>query len=148
MSSKAKSVTPVDKHVGRKLKERRLELGISQDELAKNIGITFQQLQKYETGNNRVSCSKLHGIFSQLKVDANYFFEGLGNNKNNDTWGEVNISCQGNIPKASKEELEQLCEFFSFIDSFESRKHILGLVKSISSNPKYELNCKLDMDYL
>lgn len=70
---------PVDEHVGRKIREARLVRGLTQSGLAKKLGVSFQQLQKYETGFNRVSASKLFEIAQALKVAPAWFFEGLGN---------------------------------------------------------------------
>lgn len=68
---------PVDLHVGLRLRARRRELGISQDTLAAALGLTFQQVQKYERGTNRVSASKLYAIALTLRVPVSYFFNGL-----------------------------------------------------------------------
>lgn len=67
----------VDKHVGEKVRVRRLALGLTQNDLAKALGLTFQQVQKYEKGTNRVSASKLHEAALALKVPIGFFFEGL-----------------------------------------------------------------------
>lgn len=67
---------PVDLYVGGRIRTRRKFLGMSQDELAGLIGLTFQQVQKYERGANRVSASKLHEIAAELKVPVSYFFDG------------------------------------------------------------------------
>src|SRR4051812_44088092 len=67
---------PVDRHVGTAIRLRRRALGMSQDELASRLGLTFQQVQKYERGINRVSASKLHAIAAALKTPIAYFFEG------------------------------------------------------------------------
>ena len=67
----------VDDHVGRRLRARRKELGISQEKLANVLGISFQQVQKYESGVNRVSASRLWNIAQALEVGVGYFFEGI-----------------------------------------------------------------------
>ncbi|MFA4950348.1 helix-turn-helix domain-containing protein [Brevundimonas sp.] len=68
---------PVDRHVGRRVCEKRLALGYNQSDLGRALGLTFQQIQKYEKGTNRVSASKLWDIARFFKVDIGYFFEGL-----------------------------------------------------------------------
>ncbi len=68
---------PVDTHVGAKVKSRRLMLGLSQEELAKSIGLTFQQVQKYERGTNRISVSRLIDIARALKTPLEYFTDGI-----------------------------------------------------------------------
>lgn len=68
---------PTDCHVGSKIRERRLLMGMSQEKLGEAIGVTFQQCQKMERGANRVSASRLYDIAKALKVPVSYFFEGL-----------------------------------------------------------------------
>lgn len=67
----------VDIHVGQKLRQRRWLVGMTQQELAAMVGIKFQQIQKYETGANRVSASRLWDIAEALNVTAAHFFEGM-----------------------------------------------------------------------
>ena len=68
---------PVDRHVGRRVCERRISLGYNQSDLARSLGLTFQQIQKYEKGANRISASKLFEIATFFRVDIDYFFKGL-----------------------------------------------------------------------
>lgn len=68
---------PVDIHVGRKLKTLRLLRGLTQTDVAKALNISFQQVQKYELGRNRISASKLHEVAKILHVAPAHFFEGL-----------------------------------------------------------------------
>ena len=68
---------PVDEHVGKRLRQRRWFVGMTQQQLAEHVGIKFQQIQKYETGANRVSASRLWDIASTLDVSINFFFDGL-----------------------------------------------------------------------
>jgi transcriptional regulator with XRE-family HTH domain len=68
---------PVDRHVGQAVRLRRKLLGVSQQALAQRLGLTFQQVQKYETGANRISASALHGIAQALEVPVSAFFDGL-----------------------------------------------------------------------
>ncbi len=70
-------VHPVDAHVGKRIREVRLLRGLTQANVAEQLGLSFQQLQKYETGHNRVSASRLYEIGSLLGVEPGYFFEGL-----------------------------------------------------------------------
>lgn len=78
----AKSAGPrspeiVDEHVGARVRLRRAVLGLSQEELSDQLGITFQQIQKYERGSNRISASRLFHIAQVLGVDVSYFFDGF-----------------------------------------------------------------------
>ena len=68
---------PVDVHVGKRIRHRRWLAGVTQQQLAERVGIKFQQIQKYETGANRVSASRLWDIAEALDVDVSFFFEGL-----------------------------------------------------------------------
>ena len=70
---------PVDVHVGRRVCEKRIALSLSQSDLGRALNLTFQQIQKYEKGANRISASKLWDIARFFKVDIGYFFEGLAN---------------------------------------------------------------------
>ncbi|MFZ1991540.1 MAG: helix-turn-helix transcriptional regulator [Alphaproteobacteria bacterium] len=68
---------PIDLHVGQRLRHRRWMLGLTQQELAQAVGIKFQQIQKYESGINRMSASRLWDVANALGVSVSYFFEGL-----------------------------------------------------------------------
>ena len=68
---------PVDIHVGKRVRHRRWMVGMTQQQLAEKVGIKFQQIQKYETGMNRVSASRLYEIARTLDVPVSHFFDGL-----------------------------------------------------------------------
>ena len=68
---------PVDVHVGKRIRQRRWLTGMTQQQLAQSVGIKFQQIQKYETGANRVSASRLWDIASALDVPVTFFFDGV-----------------------------------------------------------------------
>lgn len=70
-------VHPVDVHVGKRVRHRRWLVGMTQQQLAERVGIKFQQIQKYETGANRVSASRLWDIADALDVPVSFFFEGI-----------------------------------------------------------------------
>ena len=71
-----RSGNPIDKHVGAQVRMRRLTLGLSQTNLADGVGVTFQQVQKYENGANRISASRLQQIANVLQVEPSFFFDG------------------------------------------------------------------------
>ena len=71
------SANPIDKHIGAQIKRRRLMLGLSQQELADQLGLTFQQVQKYEQGHNRVSASRLWDFAKILRVPVTFFFDDM-----------------------------------------------------------------------
>ncbi|SFD46220.1 helix-turn-helix domain-containing protein [Roseivivax sediminis] len=68
---------PVDVHVGKRIRHRRWLVGMTQQQLAEKVGIKFQQIQKYETGANRVSASRLWDIADALDVSVGFFFNGI-----------------------------------------------------------------------
>src|SRR3954467_10252525 len=72
-----KPPNPVDRHVGSRVRMRRIMLGMSQEKLGEGLGITFQQVQKYEKGANRISASRLQDIARMLHVTVPFFFEGV-----------------------------------------------------------------------
>jgi len=72
----AKAPNPVDRHVGSRVRMRRMMMGMSQEKLGDAIGLTFQQVQKYEKGTNRIGASRLQQIAHTLQVPVSFFFEG------------------------------------------------------------------------
>lgn len=99
----------VDINVGRRLAERRQALGYNQSQLARSIGLTFQQIQKYEKASNRVSASKLWEMAQFLDVDVAYFFENLTSDRDVETVGkpplevrELSRLAAGLSPKAQR----------------------------------------------
>ncbi len=120
---------PVDLHVGARIRMRRKILGVSQERLAEDLGLTFQQIQKYERGANRVSASKLYEIAKSLQSSVAYFFEGLA-----DTTGEG--VAEGGEPFVhdflmTSEGLE-LAALFPRITRPKVRRRILELVRSMA----------------
>ncbi|MHA7850145.1 MULTISPECIES: helix-turn-helix domain-containing protein [Roseovarius] len=79
---------PVDIHVGKRIRHRRWLVGMTQQQLAESVGIKFQQIQKYETGANRVSASRLWDIADALDVEVSFFFEGLETDSGKSEAGE------------------------------------------------------------
>jgi transcriptional regulator with XRE-family HTH domain len=71
----------IDRHVGARMRERRIMLGLTQQQMAELIGVTYQQAHKYEKGINRVAAGRLYNIAQALGVDVSYFFEGLHSDK-------------------------------------------------------------------
>lgn len=71
-----KAPNPIDKHVGSRVRMRRMMVGMSQEKLGEHLGITFQQIQKYEKGTNRIGASRLQQISTVLAVPVAFFFEG------------------------------------------------------------------------
>ncbi|HEX6114590.1 MAG TPA: helix-turn-helix transcriptional regulator [Geminicoccaceae bacterium] len=67
----------IDQHVGERIRARRTELGLTQEQLAEALSVSYQQVQKYETGANRISAGRIFELARKLRVDVSYFFEGL-----------------------------------------------------------------------
>ena len=76
---------PVDVHVGRKLKQMRTMRRMSQTDVARELDLSFQQIQKYEIGSNRIAASRLYELSRILEVPTSYFFEGLDTSEDDDT---------------------------------------------------------------
>lgn len=137
---------PVDVNVGKRIKMRRSMLGLSQDKLATKIGLTFQQIQKYERAANRVSASKLFDFAKVLDVPVDYFYQGLGG-KNTPATGmadndqapfgsDDNKDMPENIDESrmfSKETMDLLREYYS-IDDAHKRRDVYNLIKTFAKN--------------
>ncbi len=118
---------PVDVHVGKRIRHRRWLAGMTQQQLAENVGIKFQQIQKYETGANRVSASRLWDIADALDVSVSFFFEGL----DQETEGEAKAS--GGAPAdilGDKEALELIRSYYSIPEN--QRKRLFDLARVLS----------------
>ena len=122
---------PVDLHVGRRIAEKRLALGYNQSDLGRALNLTFQQVQKYEKGTNRVSASKLWLIAQFFKVDLSYFFDGLS---------DSNASEEAEQPEAGTAfpPTRQSIELRGLIPTLglPQQKLILDLVKSMATQTK------------
>ena len=117
---------PVDVHVGKRIRHRRSMVGMTQQQLAEHVGIKFQQIQKYETGMNRVSASRLWEISEALSVPISFFFEGLGET------GEAakdDTSVQGDI-FADKEALELVRSYYAIPET--QRRRLFELARVLS----------------
>ena len=108
---------PVDVHVGRRIRERRVSLGMSQVKLGEYFRLTFQQIQKYERGANRISASKLWALSHFFKVPVEWFFEGLGetSQKQNDVM--------------ARPEARQLARYYLACPA-STRKHLRALIRA------------------
>ena len=118
---------PVDVHVGKRIRHRRWMNGTTQQQLAERVGIKFQQIQKYETGMNRVSASRLWDIASALNVPVAFFFEGL--DVGQDGAGAAAGQLPGDI-LADKEALELLRSYYAIPEP--QRKRLFELARVLS----------------
>lgn len=121
---------PVDAHVGARVRLRRMLLGVSQTELGERLGVTFQQIQKYENGGNRISASALHKISQVLQVPVGHFFEELGPVK---LPGSTSRDAGVLAFVRSPEGLE-LNRAFAAIENARTRKRVLRLIEAIAAD--------------
>ena len=120
---------PVDRHVGLHIRMRRKALGISQEKLAEALGLTFQQVQKYERGANRVSASKLWEIARALRTSVGYFYEGLDDDALANAGGFMAANAQDFL--LTPEGME-LASSFPRIRRAGLRRKILDLVRAMA----------------
>lgn len=121
---------PVDIHVGSRLRLRRKLLGLSQSDLGDAMQLTFQQIQKYERGSNRISASKLYEAGKMLMVSVEYFFDDYGAAEGDDF--EQSRGKQGANAFLSTAEGIELAQSFPRITSAKHRRKILELVRSLA----------------
>lgn len=113
----------VDSHVGGRIRKRRTLLGLTQEQLASALSISYQQVQKYETGANRVSAGRLYQISQELSVEVGYFFEGI------DTETPQEMPHGGrNRPTI------ELAKNFSEIDNPSVRAAVSNLVRTLTTS--------------
>jgi len=126
---------PIDKYVGSRIRGRRLGLGMSQSKLGDAISVTFQQVQKYENGTNRVGASNLYRISKVLNVEVGYFFQEMPSDENEqNTGGGLSDQPQasfGDDPLTSKDAIELSHNYYAIEDE-NVRKQIYQLVKSLA----------------
>ena len=136
-TTEGRSPNPVDTHVGRQIRTRRKILNISQEHLAKDLGLTFQQVQKYERGSNRVSASKLYEVARTLQAPISYFFEGLA---------DPTVERQPGVADAGSDQFVHdflmtpegldLAEHFPRIRQPRARRKIVELVRALADAPE------------
>jgi transcriptional regulator with XRE-family HTH domain len=118
---------PIDVIVGKRIRLRRLQLSLSQTDLGQKLGVAFQQVQKYEKGTNRVSCSRLYEISKILDVPVTYFFSASGD---------------AGIEVAVAEQFDELKDGFRLRSAFRQiqnnavRKNIISLVETVATAAK------------
>lgn len=128
-----KKPNPIDSHVGSRIRLRRNMLGMSQEKLGEALGITFQQIQKYEKGTNRVGASRLQAIASILGVPAAFFFEDAPGQEPAGGRGFAEDSSVAYAAEfCSTAEGLQLNRAFARIADPKVRRRIIELVKSLS----------------
>jgi transcriptional regulator with XRE-family HTH domain len=124
---------PIDKHAGKRLRIRRKVMGMSQTKLGVALGLTFQQVQKYEKGANRMGASRLQQISRILKVPVEFFFEGVPHgNGHNDQQSEA-LSLQYVSDYLASADGLQLTKAFMQIPDAGVRRSIVKLVEQIAA---------------
>lgn len=125
---------PIDIHVGRRLRARRRLLGLTQETLARAVDIRFQQIQKYESGANRVSASRLWALAKALEAPVSYFFEGM-NGAEPSAPSAFDASLRpGEAPPAElldEKETIDLVRYYYQLNE-EPRRRLLDLAKAMS----------------
>ena len=119
---------PADVHVGTRIRLRRTMLGMSQEKLGEALGLTFQQVQKYERGANRVGASRLWEMSRVLDVPVSYFFEDLGGGGRNPPGEPIGLEAD---PMTRRETLELVRAYYKINDA-TVRRRIFDLTKALA----------------
>src|SRR6201999_1860082 len=129
-----KAPNPIDKHVGSRVRMRRMMLGMSQEKLGNNLGLTFQQVQKYEKGANRIGASRLQQISQILQVPVSFFFEGAPNSPGQQQDGMAEAPSPTYVSDflATSDGLALTKAFMNIKDS-KLRRRIVDLVEQIAT---------------
>lgn len=130
-----KKPNPIDVHVGSRIRLRRNMLGFSQERLGESLGITFQQIQKYEKGTNRVGASRLQAIASILNTPVSFFFEGAPEDDEENIGRLAEEGTPYTADFLSSSEGIQLNRAFVKITDAKIRRRVLDLVKALAAEP-------------
>ena len=135
--SEIKAPNPVDKHVGSRVRMRRRMLAISQEKLGHALGLTFQQVQKYEKGTNRIGASRLEQIARILQVPVGFFFEVVSDaSVTGEPDERTRLLDEINQFISSPEGL-RLVQAFLRIENPDVRRRVVALVQEIASDDQY-----------
>ncbi|WP_445502642.1 helix-turn-helix domain-containing protein [Microvirga sp. G4-2] len=132
-----KSTSSIDKEIGTRVRMRRISIGMSQEKLGEMLGLTFQQVQKYEKGMNRISVGRLVDIAKILGVDIHFFFNGIKSGKTEPGFAEEEAPPYL-VDVMSTPEGLQLIRTFTSIKSAKVRKSIVQLVTSLAAQDEQE----------
>ena len=128
---KADTPHPVDIHVGARVRLRRIELGINQTKLAAELGLTFQQVQKYERAANRISASRLYHIGKVLDVKVPFFYEGYSDAGSLSGFAEPPAEAFQSDLLQRRDTIELVNAFYA-IDNPTLRRQLLDLAKGLA----------------
>jgi transcriptional regulator with XRE-family HTH domain len=123
---------PVDAHVGSRVRLRRTLLGLSQQKLGQDLGLTFQQIQKYERGANRIGASRLYELSEILGVPLAFFFEDMPTNLASTADGLADMEKEFEHQYMSKRETLELVRAYYKITDLDIRKRIFEVIKSVA----------------
>ena len=124
-----RAANAVDRRLGQRVRTRRLEIGMSQEKLAEILGVTFQQVQKYEKGVNRIAASRLFDISGALDMSIAKFFEGIGGGRAKG----IAEDQEGFVHDAlATPEGMQLVSLFASIKSQKVRRRVVELVRALA----------------
>jgi len=123
---------PIDVYVGYRLRQRRVLLGLSQTRLAESLDLTFQQIQKYESGLNRIGASRLYQLACILDTPVGYFFDGIPPSLQAQAKTPTRHDDPGPMPLPTRETLELIRAYQSLPDP-QIRRHVHQLLKSLAS---------------
>lgn len=129
MPSAVNAASDIDRRVGERIRRRRILLGFTQDQLGDALNISYQQVQKYETGANRVSAGRLHQIAQTLETNVGWFFDAVGEDEQTD--------------QTSSRHVIDLVRNFSRIEDEQVRGAVLSLVRSLASGDSDEADTGL-----
>lgn len=131
-----KNPNPIDVHVGGRVRLRRMLVGLSQEKLGEQLGLTFQQVQKYEKGSNRISASRLYEIGQILGVPVQFFFENMAEASADAAPGFAENGAADNFVMdfLSSSEGLQLNKAFASIGDPAVRRKLVELAKTIASD--------------
>jgi transcriptional regulator with XRE-family HTH domain len=128
---------PVDVHVGGRMRLRRTLLGLSQEAVAERLGLTFQQVQKYERGTNRVSSSRLFDLCRIFNVPIAYFFEEMGLDVAKQSpatlQGKIPSKVEADIDPAARRETLELVRAYYAIKNQQVRQKLTNIIRAIAA---------------
>jgi transcriptional regulator with XRE-family HTH domain len=130
-----KSPSPVDRHVGSRVRLRRTLLGMSQERLGEILGVTFQQIQKYEKGINRIGAGRLQAIGGALNVPITFFYEGLPGEAGNEAGsGGSDLDTVMGTPEGGR-----LIRAFATIEDDHLRRKIVEMVEAVADSGRVRI---------
>ncbi|HYG89139.1 MAG TPA: helix-turn-helix transcriptional regulator [Azospirillum sp.] len=144
LSRRGEGPNPIDVHVGARLRLRRTLLGLSQEKLGDAVGITFQQLQKYERGANRISASRLFNLAQVLDVSVSFFFDDMSASGTKSKAAPAQPTETDEFESMARRETLELVRAYYRIDDPSVRKRTFDLVKALGGNREASLDVAAD----